>query len=88
MVWYISAELEHAVGRRIILYNFEGADRGVLPNMGDVLEMCREPCQELLARLRETNADAEDIEYVENEARMLKEFEDRWRTEHKKWWKL
>jgi len=50
--------------------------------------MCREECRYLLEDLHGRKADKEDIEYVKRELELLKELEDRWSTEHKKWWKF
>ncbi|MEM2100231.1 MAG: YscO family type III secretion system apparatus protein [Thermoproteota archaeon] len=83
-IWYISTELEHVDKLRIILYKMDKAQEQARPNLGDILLWCRDSCKQLLKNLQEKKADAKDIEYVQKEITLLKEFEEKWRIEHKK----
>ena len=84
-IWYISAELEHVLERRIILYKMDEAQEYARPSLGDILLWCRDPCERLLKDLETKKADAKDIEFVRKEIEFLKEIEERWRTLYKKW---
>ena len=84
-LWYINAKLEHVGDRRIILYNMEKAQQYANPNLGDILCWCSEPCERLLEDLENKKANAKDIEFVKKEIAFLKQAEENWRTQYKKW---
>jgi len=84
-IWYISAELKHVAERRIIIYKMDKAEKNARANLGDMLLWCRDPCEQLLKDLETKKANARDTEFVKKEIDFLKEIENKWRTQYKKW---
>jgi len=80
-LWYIIAKIEHVGERRIIIYEMDVAQERARPNFGDVCLWHRDACEQLLKRTR----DKKDKAFIEKEIEFLKEIEDRWRVEYKKW---
>jgi len=88
--WNITASLEKVWNRRIILYTMHEINvaKQASPNLGDILFYCQDECRLLFEDLQGRKADKKNLEYVRRELELLKEFGDKWKTEHKKGWVL
>ena len=81
-LWDIKAELKFDGYVRRVHYKIDRPREYAYPSLDRIFLWCKDACEKLLSDLKDKQADEIDLEYLEKEIELLKEYQADWITKH------